>query len=86
MVVKAGKISSLIEQRLQVADLWFYQGMLNILWTHLMSNEEVLRRAETKWTLLMIIRKRKLEFYWHIMRKNGLEELILDREHRWKDK
>ena len=42
-----------------------------------MSNEEVLRRAETKWTLLMIIRKRQLEFLGHIMRKNGLEESIL---------
>ena len=38
-----------------------------------MSNEEVLRRAETKWALLM----RQLEFLEHIMRKNGLEELIL---------
>ena len=42
-----------------------------------MSNEEVLRRVETNATLLMIIRKRQLEFLGHIMRKNGLEELIL---------
>ena len=42
-----------------------------------MSNEEVLRRAETKQALLMIIRKRQLEVLGHIMRKNGLEELIL---------
>ena len=42
-----------------------------------MSNEEVLRRAETKWALLMIIRKRQLAFLGYIMRKNELEELIL---------
>ena len=42
-----------------------------------MSNEEVLRKAETKQTLLMIITKRQLEFLGNIMRKNGLEELIL---------
>ena len=42
-----------------------------------MSNEEVLRRAETQQVLLMIIRKRQLEFLGHIMRKDGLEELIL---------
>ena len=42
-----------------------------------MSNEEVLRRAETKQVLLMIIRMRQLEFLGHIMRKNGLEKLIL---------
>ena len=41
-----------------------------------MSNEEVLRRAETKLTLLMIIRKRQLVFLGHTVRKNGLEELI----------
>ena len=42
-----------------------------------MSNKEVLRRAETKWTLLMIISKRQLEFLEHIIRKNELKELIL---------
>ena len=41
-----------------------------------MSNEEVLR-AETKETLLMIIRNRQLEFLGNIIRKNGLKELIL---------
>ena len=42
-----------------------------------MSNEEVPRREETKQTLLMIIIKRQHDFRGHIMRKNGLEELIL---------
>ena len=41
-----------------------------------MSNEEVLRRAETKQILLTIIRKGQLEFMGHIM-KNWLVELIL---------
>ena len=50
--------------------------MLKISWTVLMSNEEVLRRAETKQTLLIIIRKKQLGFLWHTLRKNGLEELI----------
>ena len=36
-----------------------------------MSNEEDLRRAETKWATLMIIRKRQPEFLGHNMRKNG---------------
>ena len=51
-------ISSQIEQRLQAAEMWFYSRILKISWTHLMSNEEVLKGAETKWTLLIIIRKR----------------------------
>ena len=57
--------------------MWFYQRIPKISWTHLLSNEEALRRAKTKHTLLMIIRKRQLEFLGHIMRKNRLEELIL---------
>ena len=57
--------------------MWFYGRMLKISWTHVMSDEEVLRRAETKQTLLMIIRNRQLEYLGHIMRKNWLEELIL---------
>ena len=69
--------SSQIEKRIKAAEIWFYWRMLKISWTHLMSNEEVLRRAETKWILLVIIWKRQLEVLGHIMRKNGLEELIL---------
>ena len=41
-------ISSQIEQRLQAGEMWFYQRMLKISGTHLMSNEEVLRRVEAK--------------------------------------
>ena len=52
-------ISSQKQQRLQAAEMCFYQRMLKISWIHLMSNEEVLR-AETKWALLMIIRKGQL--------------------------
>ena len=70
-------VSSQIEERLQVSEMWFCWRMLKTSWAHWMSNELVLRRAETKWTLLMIIRKRHIEFLSHIMRKNGLEELIL---------
>ena len=33
-------ISSQIEQRPQAAGMWFYQRMLKMSWTHLMSNEE----------------------------------------------
>ena len=41
-------ISSQIEQRLQATEMWFYQMMLKISWSHVMSNKEVLVRAETK--------------------------------------
>ena len=47
-VSESWTISSQREQRLQAAEMWFYQRMLKISWTHIMSNEDVLRRAETK--------------------------------------
>ena len=78
-------ISSQIEQRLQAKEVWVPLKDAKISWTHLMSNEEVLRRAETKCTLLMIIRKRQLEFSWEHY-EEWVRRIDLDRKCRWKEK
>ena len=41
------------------------------------SNEEVLRRARTQGGLLRSIRKRHMEFFGHVMRREGLEHLAV---------
>ena len=66
--------------------MYFYQRMLKISWTHLVSNKEVLRRAETKCTLLMIIRKRQLRFSGAQYEEEWVGRIDLDRECRCKEK
>ena len=49
---------------------------MRILWTDHLTNE-VLRKAKTERSLIKTIRKRQLQFLGHIMRKEGLENLML---------
>ena len=70
-------ISSRMKRRLEAIEMWFYRRMLRISWTQHVSNYEGLRRMQTRRKLKLDIRKRQLKFLGHIMRKEGLENLIL---------
>jgi len=70
-------ISPSMEKRIEAAELWFLRQMMGITWQSHTSNPEVLKKANTEKRLQSIIRKRQLEFFGHIMRKEGLEELFL---------
>ena len=45
--------------------------ILRVSWTDKRSNDWVLQKAETKLHLLQAIKKRKLYFYGHALRKEG---------------
>ena len=70
-------ISAQMESKLQATELWFYRRMMKISWVDHVTNEEVLRRAGTERKIMKTIRKRQIEFLGHVMRKEGLEELML---------
>ena len=57
--------------------MWFLRRMLRIPWTDHITNEEVLRKAGCQRKLMFNIRKRQLLFLGHVIRKEGLEELVL---------
>ena len=50
---------------------------MRIPWTDKVRNEEVLQRAGTCMKLILEIRTKKLRFLGHVMRKDGLENLVL---------
>ena len=56
--------------RVQAAEMWFLRRMMRISWTEHTSNEEALRRAGTERGLLK-------EFFGHMMRRGGLENLAI---------
>ena len=56
--------------------MWFLMKMLKVSWTEKKTNQEILVKANTRRKLMQTIRKMQLEFFGHIMRKNGLEKLV----------
>ena len=44
---------------------------------HRISNEEVLRRVETGRKLCVKIRERQVRFFGHVMKRDGLENIIM---------
>ncbi len=66
-----------MERRIDAAKMWFLRHMLKVTWYSHTTIEEVLRRAGYEKYLVMTIRRRQLEFFGHVMRKEGLEELFI---------
>ena len=64
-----------MEGRLQAVEIWFLRRIFRISWTDHVINEEVLRKAGKERSLMKFIRKRQLQFFQHIMKKEGLENL-----------
>ena len=52
--------------------------MLRISWTRHLTNEEVLRLANTKRSLFQTVKQRKLSFFGHIMRHDSLQRNLLE--------
>ena len=69
-------ISAQMENRLEAVEMWFLRRVLRISWVDHISNGEVLIRAGEERTLIKAIRKRQLEFLGHVMRKEGIEEIL----------
>ena len=70
-------ISKTMEKRLVALEMWFLRRIFRISWTEKISNKEVLNLAEYEPSLMRAIKKRQLEFFGHINRRNGLEKLVL---------
>ena len=70
-------ISSVMQDRINAAEMWFYRKMLKISWTSHTTNQAVLNRIGKDKTLLKNIQFRQIKFLGHILRKDGLEKNIL---------
>ena len=55
-------ISPTMENKLKATEMWFYRRMMRISLKDHVSNEEVLRRANTERSLIKNIRQRQLSF------------------------
>ena len=58
--------------------MWVYRRILKISWRDRTTNTEVLRRMRTERSLMNNIKKRKMEYFGHIIIKGALQREIMD--------
>ncbi|GFR63281.1 endonuclease-reverse transcriptase [Elysia marginata] len=73
---EAWTITKEIQRKIEAAEMWFFRRMLRVPWTARKTNEEVLKETETTRSFINRIRRRQAKFVGHIMRREGLENLI----------
>ena len=65
-----------MSKRIEATEMWFIRRMLRISWTEKKTNEDVLAEEEYERSLMKKIETRKGKFIGHVMRKEGLENMI----------
>ena len=75
---EAWTLSKVLEQKIEALEMYCFRWIGNISWKDKVSNENVLKKLNTKRTLLKDIQKRKLRYYGHIKRKENLLTTIME--------
>ena len=66
------------QKRLESFQIWCWRRMEKISWTDHVRNEEVLLRVNEQRNILHEIRKRKVNWIGHILRRNCLLEQVIE--------
>lgn len=77
--VEAWTMTEQLMKKISAFEMWVYRRVLRISWKDHITNEEVLRRIGKQQEVTFMIKKRKLEYFGHLMRHNKyrLQQLIL---------
>ena len=70
-------ISKPIQKKIEAVEMWFWRRMLKIPWTAKRTNVEVMEEAGLTRSLVNRIRKQQAMFVGHILRRKGLEHLVI---------
>lgn len=71
--VETWTMSQATTKKIEAFEMWCYRRMLRISWVDKITNEEVLNRMKKDKELLYTIKKRKLEYFGHLMRGEKYE-------------
>ena len=58
--------------------MWAFRRMLRIPWTDMMTNEEVLNKADAKRLMIKTLRERKLRYFVHLIRLNHIQSITIE--------
>lgn len=75
--VESWTISKTMVNRLEAMEMWLWRRRMKITRTARRSNEEVLEMVGERRELMGAVRLRQLKFLGHVMRREGLENLIM---------
>ena len=64
-----------MESKLESFEMWAYRRKLRVSWTEHKTNEEVLKTAKTTRSLLLTIKKRKCQYFGHVIRMRSIHKL-----------
>ena len=70
-------ITKPIQKKIEAVEMWFWRRMLKIPWTAKRTNVEVMEEAGLTRSLVNRIRKQQATFVGHILRRKGLEHLVI---------
>ncbi|EFN75584.1 hypothetical protein EAI_05092, partial [Harpegnathos saltator] len=62
---------------LEAFEMWLHRSMLRILWTAMQTNERILSKAKVIRKLLITIKRRKLSYLCHVLRRERYRILKL---------
>ena len=71
-------LNKVTSDKLEAFEMWLYGRMLRISWKEHKTNGEVLHKMKTKRSLLNTIKKRKYQYFGHILRGNGVQRLLME--------
>ncbi|CAH2267750.1 jg15167 [Pararge aegeria aegeria] len=74
--VEAWTLTETMSRKLEAFEMWVYRRMLKISWTDRVRNSTVLQRMGKVPEVLLTIKKRKLEYFGHVMRNTKKYELL----------
>ena len=73
---EAWTITKEMYKRIEATEMWFIRRMLRVSWTERKRNEEVLIEAGYTRSLMKKLETRKARFFGHVIRRDGLENLV----------
>ena len=65
------------QKRVDAFEMWCYRRILRISWTEMRSNVWILDQIGTSLMLRETIRRQKLRFFGHVVRRDGLDKLVI---------
>ena len=65
------------QKKIEAVEMWFWRRMLKIPWTAKRTNVEVMEEAGLTRSLVNRIKKQQATFVGHILRRKGLEHLVI---------
>ena len=65
-------------KKLQSFEMWAYRKMMEISWREKKRNEEVLEMVDEQLYIISTIRKRKITYFGHMIRRNNIHRLLLE--------